>query len=513
MRKVIFLLLFFAHSSCAQITFQKTYGGMQDDGFYSVQQTYDSGYVAVGLTKSFGAGNYDIYLVKTDLNGDTLWTRTYGGTGRDIGYYVRQTTDSGYIVIGSTNGNGPGTQGVYLIKTNNNGDSLWTKSYMSGSNGESVGWSVKQTFDGGYILNCTGSWDDVKFLIKTNAIGDTLWTKSYGIKSGSLSEVQQTVDSGYIITGTSESSASLYLIKTDVYGNPVWKKEYIGISLNEGHSGYSVKQTPDGGYIAVGSAWSSSWDVYLIKTNSFGDTLWTKTFAGDSTDVGESVYLTNDSGYIISGFTLSFGAGSPDVYLIKTDSMGDTLWTKSFGGIGSDGSNSVQQTLDGGYILAGSTNGFGAGGNDAYLIKTDSNGNSGCYENNTATIVSSHQTIDSFPIDTFLLDPILVNSYSALASSGAAVSKLCSNIDINENTVEYESSIYPNPAHDYFTIKINAEWINTKIEIYDMLGNIFFSEELKSNYETINCKELSQGIYFVALRTKFKIITKKLIIY
>ncbi len=511
MRNLVFFFLFFVNYSFAQITFQKTYGGAQEDYFNSVQQIVDGGYIMVGATTSLGAGADDVYLVKTDLNGDTLWTRTYGETGSDIAYCVQQTTDSGYIVIGHTDGTGPGTNGVYLIKTNITGDSLWTKTYLTGSNEGSVGWSVKQTFDGGYILDCTGSWDDVAYFIKTNAVGDTLWTKSYGTKSGSLSELQQTADSGYIFTA-SGTSTSLYMVKTDVNGNLVWKKEYRGFSINDVHLAYSVKQTPDGGYIAVGSAWNTSWDVYLVKTNAFGDTLWTKSFGGDSVDVGMSIFLTADSGYIIAGSSNSFGGGNDDVYLIKTNATGDSLWTKSFGNINNEESKSVQQTLDGGYILAGSSNSFGAGGYDAYLIKTDVNGNSGCYENSTATIISSPITIVSIPVDTFLLDPILVNSYSAVLGCGGMISTFCANVGINEIIEENEVNIYPNPAQDIFMINTNNEFINVKMEICNVLGEIIYSEKLNSKHESIKCNEFPSGIYFIILKTKKKIMSKKIII-
>ena len=154
-----------------------------------------------------------------------------------------------------------------------------------------------------------------------------------------------------------------------------WERIYGG---SEVEKGYSVQQTSDGGYIIAGG--SSPGDVYLIKTGASGDSIWTRTYGGSEDDGGYSVQQTSDEGYIIAGWTFSFGAGSYDVYLIKTDASGDTIWTRTYGGSDVDVGESVQQTLDGGYIIAGYTRSFGAGRGDVYLIKTDADGNSGGVE-------------------------------------------------------------------------------------------------------------------------------------
>jgi hypothetical protein len=353
---VIYFLLVFINSSSAQVTFQKTFGGGQDDGFHSVQQTFDGGYIMAGFTSGFGGGfYYDVYLVKTDLNGDTLWTKTYGGTLNDEAYCVQQTNDSGYILTGYTKIFGSGYDIIYLIKTDVNGNELWAKTYTPsdqfGTGGR--GASVKQTLDGGYIVGCGANvnYGEI-YLIKTNASGDTLWTKY--IAHGGINSIEQTTDSGFIMFG-STYAGDAYLLKTDVSGNIIWKKSYGSYNFTD--AGYSVKQTSDGGYIAVG--YYGSGEVYLIKTDAVGDTLWTKGYWVDSIGGGGAdIQITNDGGYIISG-TLS-EPGNWDVYLIRTDSTGDTLWTKSFGGNNLEGGASVQQTTDGGYIIAGSTLSFGA---------------------------------------------------------------------------------------------------------------------------------------------------------
>src|SRR3989304_5598600 len=349
-------------NSFSQTTFQKTFGGTSDDWGFSVQQTTDGGYIITGTITSFGAGYEDVYLIKTDANGNTLWTKTFGGTSSDEGYSAQQTTDGGFVITGYTGSFGAGNADVYLIKTDANGNTLWTKTF--GRTNSDLGYSVQQTTDGGYVIaGLTDSFGaglyDV-YLIKTDGNGDTLWTKIFGgtdIDEGY--SVQQTTDGGFVITGYTGSfgagNADVYLIKTDANGNTLWTKTF---GRTNSDLGYSVQQTTDGGYVIAGltdSFGAGLYDVYLIKTNGSGDTLWTKTFGGIGIDYGLSAQQTTDGGYVIAGVTQSFGAGIDDVYLIKTDGNGDTLWTKIFGGTDIDEGYSVQQTTDGGFVITGYT--------------------------------------------------------------------------------------------------------------------------------------------------------------
>ncbi len=349
----------------------RTYGGNDVDVAYSVQQTADGGYVVAGYTLSFGAGEGDFYLVKTNSQGDTLWTRTCGGSDWDVALSVQQTTDGSYFVGGYTWSFGTGGADFYLVKTNDLGDTLWTRTY-GGSDDDGAN-SVQLTSDGGCIMaghtNSFGAGSGDFYLVKTNSQGDTLWTRTYGGSDGDEAySVQQTSDGGYVIIGNKH--VDLWLVKTDSQGDTLWTSTWRGISPYWAY--YCVQQTTDSGYIVAGDAYSDGGDndFYLAKTNSTGMPLWERTYGGYGVDIPHSVQQTSDGGYIVAGRAHSFGTGEGDFYLVKTNSQGDTLWTRTYGGSLYENALSIQQTADGGYIVAGSTNSFGAGETDFYLVKT-----------------------------------------------------------------------------------------------------------------------------------------------
>jgi len=377
----VFFMLVFAQVSFAQpnpdTLWTRTCGGSGDDWAYSVQQTTDGGYIVAGWTHSLDTGYSDFYLVKTNSLGDTLWTRTYGGSIDDFARCVQQTADGGYILAGNTLSFGAGNWDFYLVKTNSLGDTLWTRTY--GGSDWDWAYSVQETADGGYIVaghtESFGAGADDFYLIKTNSQGDTLWTRTYGGSSWDVAfSVRQTADGGYIVAGgtTCFGTMCFLLVRVNGQGDTLWTRTY-SYGGNEWDEMVCVRQTADGGYILAGrteSFGAEGYDFYLLKTDSLGDTLWTRIYGGSEDEKAVSVQQTTDGGYVVAGWTESFGAGGYDFYLVKTNSQGDTLWTRTYGGSADERARSVQQTTDGGYIVVGVTHSFGAGHWDFYLVKT-----------------------------------------------------------------------------------------------------------------------------------------------
>lgn len=360
------------------LSWSTTIGSSGSDEVIEIQQTQDGGFIMVGSTDSYGAGFDDVYLVKTDSKGTLEWSTTYGGFTIDHGQSIQTTRDGGYIITGGTFSYGMGSYDVYLIKTNSLGTLEWSTTF--GGTGWDYGHYVQQTQDGGYIVaGYTGSFgaglDDV-YLIKTNQLGTLEWSTTVGgAKSDRGFSIAQCLDGGYIITGETNSNNSgyvldVYLVKTDSLGNFQWQKYFGGSGYDRG---YSVKQTQDGGFIITGETGSfgSDYDVYLIKTDPLGTLEWSTTLGGAGNQFSYCVQQAKDNGYIITGWSKPNDGVPYDVYIVKTDYLGTYEWSTTFGGSGDEYSLSVQQTKDGGYIVAGYTNSFGAGLYDIYLIKLD----------------------------------------------------------------------------------------------------------------------------------------------
>ena len=345
------------------------------------------------------------------------WQRSLGGSDLDVSWSVQQTTDGGYVIAGFSSSNDrdvSGNHGYFdgwIVRITSTGTLNWQKS-LGGSDLD-LTLSIRQTNDGGYIItgysesndgDVSGNHGESDYwIVKLTSTGELDWQKSLG--GSDLDEsysIEQTNDGGYIIAGCSESNDGdvsgnhgeydYWIVKLTSTGDIDWQKSLGG---SDSERAYSIQQTTDGGYIIAGYSWSNDGDVlgnhgirdyWIVKLTSTGELDWQKTLGGNQNDIAYYIQQTNDGGYIIAGESNSDNGdvtdnyGGSDYWIVKLTSKGELDWQKSLGGSNDDYAYSVQQINDGGYIIAGSSesnNGDVSGnhGNyDYWIVKLTSTG-------------------------------------------------------------------------------------------------------------------------------------------
>ncbi|MCX6253688.1 MAG: hypothetical protein NTV31_04335 [Bacteroidia bacterium] len=373
--------------------FDKTYGGSSTDEAQSIIQTTDGGYAMAGFTLAKEDDN--IWVLKLDQMGEIVWDKTYGGLEDDEAKSIIQTNDGGYAVVGYTESKGSGGSDVWILKLNQLGEILWDKTYGGATADEAN--SIIQTTDGGYAVTgytsskeSTNYYDDTWnrinskniWILKLNQLGEIVWDKTYGgTRADEAKSIIQTIDGGYAVVGYTESKGSggsdIWILKLNQLGEILWDKTYGGATADEANS---IIQTTDAGYAIAG--WTTSKnpnkedfpDLWVLKLNQMGEIIWDKMYGGHSAE-GNSIIQTTDGGYAVAGYIGSKGAGNADFWVLKLDQMGEIVLDKTYGGIDSDIANSIIQTIDGGYIVAGLTYSKGAGWADIWVLKLDNKGN------------------------------------------------------------------------------------------------------------------------------------------
>jgi predicted secreted protein len=354
----------------------KTYGGAGADiGTGWTVQTSDGGYAIEGDTSSFGAGGSDFWLIKTDADGNMQWNKTYGGALNEVSGDVCQTSDGGFAMAGGTYSFGAGGEDFWLVKTDAGGIASWNKTY--GGTANEISYHVVQTSDGGFAMAggtySFGAGSQDAWLVKTDAAGNMQWNKTYGGTGNDwVVDVIKTSDGGYAMLGAATSFGAggqdAWLIKTDSDGTMLWNMTYGGTGLEMGES---IVQNSEGGYAWVGftaSFGAGGWDCWFVKTDVAGNMQWNKTYGTTVNELAIHVIQTAPEGYAMVGWNYTNGQ---DFLLIKTDASGNMEWNMLYGGTGVENGYALLQSSDGGYVLTGNTNSFGAGGNDIWLVKTD----------------------------------------------------------------------------------------------------------------------------------------------
>ncbi|MFC1803352.1 hypothetical protein ACFL0D_05230 [Thermoproteota archaeon] len=356
--------------------FDKTYGGKQIEYASFAVETSDNGFMIVGSTTSYGAGDSDIWLLKIDSNGVPEWNKTYGTPGFESSHYIIRTDDNAYLITGRTNIMGEGDLDLLLLKVDYEGKLIWNRTM--GGTGDEWMWEIEKTSDGGYALagrtNSYGAGLNDYWLLKTDSEGYPKWNVTLGgVEDDRARSLLITEDGGYLVHGWSSSYGAgmidFWLVKTDQNGTPQWNKTYGG---TENERGVPLIKTEDGGYLLSGSTVSfgaGANDFYLVKTDVNGKLIWNMTYGGESAETAGYLLNTVDGGYAIVGYSESFGAGSRDIYMVLIDSGGNLLWNRTFGGSEYEGMGFAITTMDGGYLIGGHTQSFDIVEDDYFIIK------------------------------------------------------------------------------------------------------------------------------------------------
>jgi hypothetical protein len=460
-----FLFVFLSTALQAQITFEKVIDTLGVGVGVCIQPTFDGGYVVCGNNI-----NSDVTVLKLDSIGTIVWGKTMINPGIDGPAYIEQTLDTGYLVnAGCDQGGSNGKH--WLIQLDKNGDTLWTKKLALGAGG-----TIPYQFNSMASLNhtlfgCIGGYrppqsNPIPYFLATIGNGIVLSTRlyNYSYYSPDIHSIDKTYDGGFITAGCADTAppfAHIYLIKTNNYGDTIWTRWHHLFSDNE--CAADVKQTLDSGYIVTGAEYDKNYfkyNLFLMKVNSLGDLIWTKVFPKPFEEVPYSIKPTTDSGFVIVGYT-NTNIGR-NLYLLKTTSLGDTLWTRKFSSSNLSGGLSVSQTNDNGYIITG----YSTTPTGLYIIKTDSLG------------------------------------------------MVYSTTGIPEVNNPFSLNIFPNPNGGEFTL--HAKGISKKgapYKIYNANNQCVYSSDLVNNSDcSLNLSYLPNGLYFIVLYTDNKVFSRKFIL-
>lgn len=357
-------------------SFVKTFGGNGADRGIHIIQASDGNFIIVGNTTVEGK-KLDVFLLKCNIAGDTLWTRTYGGSEEDNGWSVKETADKGFIIVGFTQSYGAGQDDVLLLKVDANGQQQWQKTI--GGAGEDIGWSIAINEDQGYTIaaqtNSVGNGDLDAYLIRTDANGDTLWTKAFGgPQVDRVFSLGIADDGSILLAGITYSFGAgdrdAYLLKTDKTGELLWQKTYGGPGYDNAHA-VIVNDRNEIILTGYGDYWGNigNTDIFLKKIALDGEEQWTQSYGGPANDRAMTVYQTND-GYVLTGFTRSYGQGHWDAYTLQTNTSGDSLQMNTFGGPAPDFGYDIIESSEGDFWVTGWTHNFGQPEGGLLLIKT-----------------------------------------------------------------------------------------------------------------------------------------------
>jgi hypothetical protein len=541
--RIFFFLLFTAllNNCFSQQTFQRLYGGVNQEISLVAVPCPSGGIYYVGATTSTGSGDADPVLMKLDDDGQVLWARAIGGIYYDVAGAMAIAGDGGLVCAGSTRSfNGNALDDLYFFKTDTFGNMLWSKTYST-ADLDIASAIIKTSDDGFAITGYVRAGLKRVLLIRTDQNGDTLFTRTYGGTSDDQGvELYQTPDGGFIITGKtftqSLGESDILLMRVDAQGNLLWTKSFGETHWDEGAG---IIKLQDGNYLISGSTISfgqGDFDILLLKTDTSGNILWGKTYGGDKTDASYTARENSDGSIVVSGYTNSMGYGhslrlgnqnemdggtrgddSTNVFLMKVNANGDTIWTRSYGDAAQDEAFHFSKMPDGGYLIPGFSTSYSntIDSTQMMLIRTDSLGHSGCHEQNAHPIIDTTNFITqtlSFAQSGGITENIVTSNSLAW---NVAAEDACLFIQVGEHE-KIDFDLFPNPAVNSFAIRLpgtsdGSDAEPFSIHIYNLPGQNIYSST-GSGTAMINCETFVPGIYFIKISASAFEVTRKIII-
>ena len=490
---ILCALALFSHAQ-PPIEWQVCLGSEQWDYAHSIEQTYDGGYIVAGHTLASNVDSADAWVLKLDAFGAIEWERVMGGTYWDQATSTQQTADSGYIVAGWTESNDGDVSGkhgglysadLWLVKLDSLGTIEWQK--CLGGSGDDFANDVDQTADGGYVLtgltysndgdvtDYNGGAPDV-WVVKVDAWATVQWGKSFGGSSYEYSlSVQQTNDTGFVVAGYTNSTdgevngnhgdIDAWLLKLDANGLLQWQKCLGGV---DDEYGMDISQTMDGGYLFTGNTDSNDGDAsgnhggrdgWVVKLDSIGALEWQRCLGGTSGDYATSSWQTVDGGYIVAGTTYSNNGdvsgfhGGADQRVVKLDSSGTVQWQKCMGGLAAEQAHGIQQTADGGYVVVGET----------ASTDGDVSGNHGIWDGWVVKLGPAEVGITELAVPGF--------------------------------------TIAPNPTSSTVLIEVEPGAQASSVSIMESTGRVMLTQSLSRGQRpiTVDLNALATGVYFIQL--------------
>ncbi len=495
------------------------------------------------------------------------WAKCFGGTDGEVGRCIRQTKDTGYIVLGnagSANGHvykNEGSEDCWIVKLDKFGDTVWTR-VLGGSELE-FGISVQQTYDDGFIVAAQSSSSNGDFaggrtgnydcwIIKLDQSGKTQWKKQFGGTGNDVPrDILITEDSGYIVAGTSSSgngdivgnhgSSDFWVLRLNKSGDIIWTKSYGGTGSDQAFSIYRKNNT---GYLLAGQSDSKNGDVrgnhgkidyWILEINNNGDTLWTKTLGGKEDDFGQSIQQTIDGGLVIGGASKS-GNGDvtghhgdstrADLWIVKLNSNREIEWQKSLGGTHDEAlygtllAFSMMQTPDGGNIIVSYTRSADGditsnnGGSDVWLLKLTNSGSIEWQRSLGGTTTDyGYSVLQTFDGSYVFSGMAGTNSGDVSGNQGSAdlwVVKFASAGSSVVSTEFTKLQVYPNPSEGSFYIK--SAPIGSILSVMDMMGKVLYSSNITHEKTNIRLSDIGAGTYMLKIEENGAVAYRKIIV-